>query len=344
MKYSINNNFKSNNRFFLLFGLFAILNLSSFSQNLVPNPSFEDSIYGTIESNVGTNIDFAEHWFTPRGGGGSSDWFLKALYNQFAFAIPKNVYGYQFAKTGNHYAGIHVGDCPTCYPYREYIEIGLTQSINPARTYYLEFYVCLAERTTYAISNFGVLFSNDSIWTNDIWMGNQPKIHKLHFEYSGQPIIDTMNWTKISGYFKTNDEGYKFMTIGNFRANDSTIYQYVGYDILRLPYYFIDDVLVMDSAQHAQGYGLSEITNNKKRITVYPNPASDRINIEFQDLQQNPLIEIKFYNSMGALVKSLQINKNESNVDVSDLQQGFYIIVVQNKGSILIRQKIVVSR
>jgi len=84
--------------------------------------------------------------------------------------------------------------------------------------------------------------------------------------------------------------------------------------------------------------------NHLSSISLIPNPANAQLNIEFQNIKPDFPVEIELYNSMGALVKVVHFKQNESCVDVSDLPQGFYIVAVQSKGKILVRQKIVISR
>ena len=58
----------------LLIIIFIVLQIFSIAQNLVPNPSFEDTLW--CPYNTG-QINVARHWFAPDygGGGGSSELF-----------------------------------------------------------------------------------------------------------------------------------------------------------------------------------------------------------------------------------------------------------------------------
>ncbi|MCF8296442.1 MAG: T9SS type A sorting domain-containing protein [Saprospiraceae bacterium] len=279
----------------------------------------------------------------PPGGGGASELFHECNnyphppWSTGIVGIPKNFNGYQYARTGNAYAGFMFYTYTTSLETREYISVELINSLNPVRTYYAEFYVSLCNISAYGIKNVGAYFGKN-IPSYNVPLGY------AHIEYSGSPIIDTMNWIKVSGYFKPDDEGTKYMTIGNFADSGQTVYQKINNGVFIWAYYYIDDVLVMDSAQYAQGYGINELGISNQELIIYPNPANTQLNIELENLNQDYPIELKFYNCMGSLVKSLQIKHNKSNADVSGLPQGLYFVVVQNKEKILARQKIVISR
>jgi len=176
------------------------------------------------------------------------------------------------------------------------------------------------------------------------YAGHHPAMLSLipHIEYSGSPINDTLNWVKVSGYFKPDDEGTKYMTIGNFADSGQTVYQKIHNGYYNYAYYYIDDVFVADSASYVNS--LKEHLISGLCPKIYPNPASNKLNFEFQTSMQSSLKKVEIYNCMGALVKVVYFNQNESCVDVSDLPQGFYIVAVQSKGKNFARQKIVISR
>lgn len=93
-------------------------------------------------------------------------------------------------------------------------------------------------------------------------------------------------------------------------------------------------VVIDDFSQETTVYYadvMQQFTGNKnitqdENIIIYPNPASDFINVKSKDKNYN----LKIYNSNGALVKVVdKINK----VDISNLSSGIYLIEVttQNK-------------
>ena len=60
-------------------------------------------------------------------------------------------------------------------------------------------------------------------------------------------------------------------------------------------------------------------------VSMYPNPASDRLNISASNTIKNASI----FNILGKKVMSLEINKNSESIDVSSLASGIYLIKYQ---------------
>ena len=78
-----------------------------------------------------------------------------------------------------------------------------------------------------------------------------------------------------------------------------------------------------------EGYAsVEEMTNETYK--VYPNPVKDVLTIEGQDIEQ-----VNVFNTMGQLVKTVKCNDNIVNINVSDLQNGMYIVnVIGNNGEV----------
>jgi len=71
------------------------------------------------------------------------------------------------------------------------------------------------------------------------------------------------------------------------------------------------------------------------RFRVYPNPALDIINVEFE----NGARKIYIYNQIGHLVLSRELISKQSTVDVSALNTGIFIIKSEGGGSQTIIKK-----
>lgn len=78
-----------------------------------------------------------------------------------------------------------------------------------------------------------------------------------------------------------------------------------------------------------EGYAsVEEMTN--ETYNVYPNPVKDVLTVEGQDIEQ-----VDVFNTMGQLVKTVKCNDNIVNVNVSDLQNGMYVVnVIDNNGEV----------
>lgn len=85
-----------------------------------------------------------------------------------------------------------------------------------------------------------------------------------------------------------------------------------------------------------EGVESVEILNN---VNIYPNPASDLINVTAEKLTK-----INIYNSIGQLVYSQEVNANEVKVSTDSWTNGLYYINVETKDGLKSSQKIIVNK
>lgn len=323
-------------RVFLLFFILFFFS-QGFSQNLVRNWSFEDTISCPT---LGGQIDKSRHWFTTRGGGGSSELFNPCNYNSITapgfVGIPANSAGYQMPFFGNSYAGIstYFNNSET----REYIETKLSRVLEPTVNYYIEFWVSLSNESNFAIENIGAYFSTDTLR----YSSNITTLIDAQVENNTGIISDTLNWVKVSGYFKPPNEGYQFLTIGNFQPSDSTNKTLVGWHAYEGAYYYIENVVVIDSAlQHTIGFESLKFKSFK--FQVYPNPASGIVNIEFDDKQQGELA-LQIIDIMGREVFTNKYNSTDNiKIDVSRFSGGIYFLRIIGGDDNIYSQKIIIN-
>ena len=70
--------------------------------------------------------------------------------------------------------------------------------------------------------------------------------------------------------------------------------------------------------------GISDLQSNKL-FSVYPNPATDILSINFNRTSSN--VEIKLMNTTGELVKKFVVeNSGQTNVDLSPFSKGIYFL------------------
>ncbi|OFY87263.1 MAG: hypothetical protein A3F72_17345 [Bacteroidetes bacterium RIFCSPLOWO2_12_FULL_35_15] len=72
---------------------------------------------------------------------------------------------------------------------------------------------------------------------------------------------------------------------------------------------------------------ISEITNSKSEIIVYPNPTTDILNIEYLKLHGEIVIEIE--NILRQTVYTIKTKQTTNTIDVSVLQSGLYYLKVK---------------
>lgn len=221
---------------FILFGSPCVL----FSQNLVTNPSFEDFIQCPIKlGNLELDV---ENWQTPTLG--STDYFNGCSQ---AMGTPKNFNGEQPANFGVGYVGFYM---LAPEDYREYLQAKLTSTLQKGTRYTISFYVSLAERSDFAVKEFGIRFVE-----NPVKVETRKVLSAMHFsKLKG----DTSNQFEIpSSKFYSNEKEWillsqdfvakgteNYLIIGNFKNNKRTQSFQTRRKITKGSYYYLDMVSV----------------------------------------------------------------------------------------------------
>lgn len=210
------------------------------AQNLVRNPSFEDTVTCPFAD---AQIYYAEYWFQPSKFLGdiinscSSEYYHECS-SAYTSSAPFNWYGHQYPKTGKGYAGI-ICYTETLNNYREYVEVSLNSPLIAGQTYCVEFYVSLADSSNTAIANIGAFLSPDSNLYNSFQnLPNSPQI----YNDPSNIITNENSWSLVAGQFCALG-GERFITIGNFEPDASTNSQAIN-GTHKEGYYYIDDVAV----------------------------------------------------------------------------------------------------
>jgi len=173
--------------------LFVFISLLGFAQNLVINPSFEDTI--SCISWPGWPQMQCSYWIW--GNGGSPDYFN--LNYCGGANVPNNQFGYQFAKTGAAYCGLALYLTPMVQPNgREYLGGQLNDTLKQGHTYCVSFYVAKADSSWYYTSSIGMYLSQNSSvdYSTALNLPYTPQIVNTN-----GIIYDTLNWTQISGTY-----------------------------------------------------------------------------------------------------------------------------------------------
>ncbi len=88
--------------------------------------------------------------------------------------------------------------------------------------------------------------------------------------------------------------------------------------------------------------GLTSISFLQKGITVYPNPVSDQLHVKFETQPVQPM-QMSLYKLDGRMVKAATIQKLDNAIELADLPEGMYLLVLESKES-MFRQKVIVRR
>ncbi len=251
----------------LIFLLIIILSYTSFSQNLVPNPSFE---YPKDFNNMPPQ-DYGDECDNIDGKYGCPPWFepywpcyiLRTFNSDPAinYKAPKNLFGYQYPRTGNVYILISTYFDVVCHGEdskdKIYIEVKLTKPLEKGKKYNARYFVSLTDISLHAIDRLGIYFSKDTTFQYPEYTsyGAQlaipiPVVPQIK-NPPGRLLSDTVNWIPVEGTYIA-EGGEQFITIGDFTP-DSITYGHeppvrVRFDNMYhcLCLYYIDDVAVWE--------------------------------------------------------------------------------------------------
>ena len=302
--------------------LCLISSVKATSQNLVLNPSFED----TITCPIGTWAMQCRYWYSASGG--SPDYFSEQpdIFCGTSY-VPQSGGGYQYARTGIAYVGLgvytkHVS--PNHINRREYVGGELSDTLKQGHEYCVSFYVSVAEEFKYVVDGIGLYLSVDSAvdYTINTNLSFMPQISNP----AGNIIYDTLNWVQISGTYIANG-GEKYLTIGNFKDDANTAIDSTSASLIE-SYFFIDDVSVIDCT-----VGINEVNDNLSSGKLYPNPANTVVYYE-NELAADESGKIKLMDMLGKEIKEYNLTKGSNliSIPVSDLSKGIYIVKVEIMG------------
>lgn len=238
------------NIYLLFFTLFAF---QSTAQNLVLNPSFEQTTSNCGNfGGEGFFSDLTGSWDNAsnnlEGDSCSSpDLFSDCnliFGNPAPTNMPNSVLGFQVSRTGTRHAGIITHEALS--EYREYIQGRTTSPLVAGQSYCVSMYVSLGNSVLYATNNLGIYFGNVPYERDPCPGGTNSGIYVTpQLNYDCSAITDTANWVRLEwNYVATGGEQY--FIIGNFFTNaNTTIANNPGGTFINpYAYYYIDDVSI----------------------------------------------------------------------------------------------------
>lgn len=308
--------------FFLLIPSFG------YSQNLVPNPSFEEydeCPVGTAELNIQTNwVSWQE---TP-------DYF-NACNNEITgwAGVPYNSWGFQPAISGFAYSAL-VTFVDNDINVREYMATQLLQPLVIGQEYYISFYASQIEGETgtypmeyrCATNHIGLRFFKDPSF-NNVNNEFQPD-NFAHVDY-GSILSDTEEWTKIEGWFVA-DDSYNWVAIGNFFDGANTEIEIQNKFGNCSAAYFIENICVSPEETDCD-YLQSNIEALKApSIQVFPNPFYESISLISEGMN---IRSVEIYNSWGRLYFTGALNEKILELNTADWPNGPYLLAIKYESS-----------
>ena len=220
--------------------IFCCYSVYSNAQNVVKNPSFENTTTPSgLEDYWGlysVPLYFADNWFgayiTPdlinHDSTDFSNYFARystlpldsiGIVNDNDFFFP--------ARTGNHYVTTYTYSSHAEY-IKEILGNELEEELIAGEEYCVKFHVKLGQGLVSGVDQIGAFFydqyrSSNNILSWNTWQTFEPQVKSP----IGEPIIDSVNWTKISGSFIA-DGTEKYMYIGVFENNENLTIDTLG--------------------------------------------------------------------------------------------------------------------
>lgn len=174
-------------------------------------------------------------------------------------------------------------------------------------------------------------YSEDTFWTYSYY------IDSVCYSNLDSLICDSANTSIDSSWYNGRLMNDYFL---NYGWEDYTYTWVVGCGQAYYKYWYYSGSKYRESLiYYKKGFevwGTSVIVSTKNElvddrfIEVYPNPAKDYVNIN-SEIETDILIEI--YSITGANIKCLKLSKGTTNIDISDLAKGMYLIKIKSNSS-----------
>ncbi len=137
----------------------------------------------------------------------------------------------------------------------------------------------------------------------------------------------------------------------NIYSHGNVIYQGIGTSVgLFEAFEVIDSWFNLERYSTNGTSGIGVITGNKNTkktkhsFNIFPNPAKDKININYQDNENLSGTDICIRNAQGQLVLQRTLEQNITQIDISQLQQGVYVAKINHSDGSVIQKKFIVIK
>ncbi len=204
------------------------------SPNLVPNPSFEDTV--SCPATGGQVTALCKNWISATSA--SPDYFHRC--SAVNVGVPSNFSGYQQPHSGNAYLGLVTHNSNQTY--YEYVGVNIPPLYTGAK-YEVSMWLNRSNNYRFATDNIGIFFY-DTINSNILTTINLLSTLTPQVYYSSYGVItDTQNWVYVKKEFIA-DSAYDNIIIGAFLNSNHTYNFTTPSSGGSYAYYLIDDVSI----------------------------------------------------------------------------------------------------
>jgi|GEM_PF-2585977 len=307
--------------------IFYCLTLSHYgiSQNIVPNPSFEQNVglpdsigqwrlvvdWDNVSDSLGWPFSTPDYLHTNGSG---------------IPRLPNSAFGIVSPHGGDGIMGFNTwSNVPQQEDFREYISTELLDEMLPGIAYEVSFYL------TNGVNNAGG-YGSDHI---GIHFSKVPLSQSVHepIDVVPQIEIDTIvyhtDWHQYTFTYVPTDT-FTHMTIGNFFPDSLTSFQSFSVSSFPTAYYFIDDVSVIGTVL-APGSAVSQteegLESSKKYWRVYPNPFEEELHIDLPQEEGEEGYQLYISDSMGKQIRQEFFHtKDQHTLSTYTWPSGLYLI------------------
>jgi len=164
------------------------------------------------------------------------------------------------------------------------------------------------------------------------YLGWRSKNYNLNLKDSLQVKISTTGIDKAS--FDTTL--YNAADDTSWTNHVCSLASYAGQNIYLA---FVDQstdkfILLLDDIQIGNSVGIKETTTEKDYVNVFPNPASNLININ----ANNTIKKINLFNALGQVVMTVENKSKSISLNISHLKQGFYTLNIETERGISVQK------
>lgn len=310
-----------------------LLSFTSWGQNLVPNPSFEE--YDECPNYFYENV-FLTAWKININ---TADYFNHCSSSEYV-SIPSNAMGHQSCPDLS--CGGYIGLITYVNIFdnkREYVGTDLIENLIVGQRYYISYKVSLADNSMCAVNNIGILFTNmvfNEINISEPFLSIDPTfiLRNSAHVYSEEIVSDKEKWVTVRGVFVA-DSAYSKILVGNFFDDSNTmVIDCNDLENFSQSYYYIDDVCVSTDSAYCWDYNFTCSTNTSTDITnnysidIFPNPAENYFHIEIDKTTYKKKPKIEIYTALGKLVHKQQLNEINTKINTTGLKSGLYFVKI----------------
>jgi OmpA-OmpF porin, OOP family len=228
-----------NTLFWLIATILFVCTKPVFSQNLVPNPGFEQYTYCPSGINQ-SDLEIVKEW--RQSTSGTPDYFNRCGKE---VGIPNSIFGVREAAAGDGFVGVVVFS-PTKRNYREYMHARLQTPLRKDQWYCVSMKVALADNATYISDGIGAALTAGPFKKG---RGMNIAVDAQLNNPAGKVLYHQNEWITLSAPMKSKG-GEQFITIGNFRDDEHLLIKSRNITpergkAIEHAYYFIDEVSVV---------------------------------------------------------------------------------------------------